>query len=62
MAHAHVSASSKELIGKHRYGTFIVAEPTEWLVRTGLGVKDCQFGRKFYKWPGSLRHMCPQCP
>ena len=35
MAHAHVSASSKELIGRPRHGTFIVADTTEWLVKTG---------------------------
>ena len=53
MAHAHVSASSKELIGRPRYGTFIVADTTEWLVKTGWGVHDTVFGRKFYKWPGT---------
>jgi hypothetical protein len=50
---ALVSASSNARIGKVRRGTgFHTADSSEWLVKTGLGVKNMRFGRTFYLWPG----------
>ena len=31
-----------------RYHT---SKSNEWLVRTGLGIKDMQIGKKFVRWP-----------
>jgi hypothetical protein len=36
MSIAHVSASSDRKIGRPRYGTYCVADTSEWLVKTGV--------------------------
>lgn len=52
MSIAHVSSSSNALIGRERHGGLQTAGASEWLVKTGLGVKNMEIGRTFYQWPG----------
>lgn len=38
-------------IGLFGYTRYKTSRSNEWLVRTGLGVKDIQIGKKFIQWP-----------
>ena len=39
-----------------RYKT---SRSNEWLVRTGLGIKDIQIGKKFIQWPfQNIDYIC----
>ena len=51
---AVMSSTGTECIGKTKKGyfSFHIAETTEYLVKTGLGIKGISVDRKFFLWPG----------
>ncbi|CAL5221082.1 g3209 [Coccomyxa viridis] len=51
-AHAHVQSNSTRPIGRERTGTYITARASEYLVKTGAGVKGAKWGRTFWRLVG----------
>ena len=47
---AHLNSDSRQRIGYNCRGIYISASSSEYLVKTGAGVKDMKWGRTFWRW------------